>query len=566
MRGIVGHIKGNNYIKEMLSKIKHFGSFVDCYEDDYISLGTCSNEKQKIFIKDEYVILFDGSISNDSSFCDEEYIINLYKKQKETIFKKLIGSFAICLYNIKNHQIILARDKFGIRPLYYTKNNFTFASEIKAILENPLYEKDFNSNALKDYLLYLTNPSNKTLFKGIYKVEAGSYVIYDNCEIKTIKYHNFKFQNLIYDKEELKDKIKNNIDNNFHSDKKICSFLSSGIDSSLITSVCKPKDTFTVGYEETSYNESSYAKKLCDLLKIRNNEIIVKKEEFLLNHLLVEKYTDEPCLDPAVVALYFGASRASNKYKYIYSGEGSDELFAGYNSYLESYKYKSLENFPKLIKRIILSMCNIIPEVKGVNFLIRRCSKTSEYYTGVSRIFNNHTLDKLLNNKTKNNILKYNKVINLKDDKLEQMQIIDINYWLQEEINATSKMCNINNMEVLMPFLNEELYNIAMSIPSSYKINDNTTKAILREVAKDYIPNDAYQNKKLGFPVPIRDWLKTTLYYNQIKESFNSDHAKELFNIKILNKMLDNHYYDKKDYSKQIWCIYSFLVWYNLYF
>lgn len=566
MNGIVGHVKGNNYIKEMLKSINHLGSFENSYEDDFVCLGKCSSQKKTILIKDNYLILFDGIIKNASVLRDEEYILDLYKKYKESAFEKIEGSFAICIYNIKDNTIVLARDKFGIRPLFYTKNNFCFASDIKAILKNPLYDKKFNEHLLKDYFLYLTNPSNETVFKGIYKVEAGSYVIYDNCEIKTHNYYNLKFSNLVFDKDELKTKLINNIDNNFKKDITACSFLSSGIDSSLIVSINKPKDTYTVGYNEKSYSEISYAKNLCSLLKIKNNGVTITKNEYLKVHKFIEEISDEPCLDPAVVSLYCGAKKASEKYQYIYSGEGSDELFAGYNSYLDIYKYSSIKKLPRFIKKSALFFLHKMPEVKGVNFLIRKLSNPINYYTGVSRIFNLRMLDKLLNDKTPNKIIKYNNIMKTGNDDLEKMQLVDLKYWLQEEINATSKMCNINHIEVIMPYLNEELYNIAMTIPSSYKIYDNTTKSILREVARDYIPNDAYQNKKLGFPVPVRTWLHEEDYYKAIKEVFNSNNSKKFFNNKLLNKMLDMNYKNKKDYTKQIWCIYSFLVWYNINF
>ncbi|MBQ6841303.1 MAG: hypothetical protein IJO63_04230 [Bacilli bacterium] len=563
MSGIVGQINKSDNLKEMLKLLRHRGKFISTYNDEFISLAKCTLKKEDIYENGNYIIIYDGNIECKNKV-PEEYLLNLYKKYKEDAFSKIKGSFSICIYNKKEECIILARDKFGRKPLYYTKDNFIFASEVKCILENLDYE--LNENILIDYFTYLHNPYEETIFKGIYKVPSGSYIIYKNNSIEVKKYYEFEFKNLIYDEEELKDKIKNNLEKNFKHNKETASFLSSGIDSSLIVTLSKPKDTYTIGYDESSYSETYHTGSLCNYLNINNNVKIVNYKEFLKRIKEVQYQMDEPCLDPAAVALSFAPKMVKENYKYIYSGEGSDELFAGYNTYLDMVKYRKYTMYPKCFKKLICNICRMLPEIKGVNFLLRRFSDTKEYYVGVSKIFNERTLKKLVNSKKKIDVRKNNYFIKDDYDDIESLQIVDINYWLSAEINATERLCAYDGIEVITPFLNDELVQIASSVPSSYKVCNGVSKSILREVAKDILPSDFSQIKKLGFPVPIKTWLKTPEYYNEFLNVFNSENALKLFNHKMLLKMLNDTYESRKDWSKQVYAIYSFLVWYECFF
>lgn len=565
MSGLVGQINDSESLKCMLNVIKHRGTNQKFYNDEFIGLAKCSFDKKNIFENKECVILFDGNIEYQAK-SPEEDIYNLYNKYKEDAFSKIKGSFSICIYLKKTEKVILARDKFGRKPLYYTKENFMFASEIKSILENESYSKELNKEILKDFFLYQTNPYEETLFKGIFKVPNGCYVVYENGIISKVQYYNFEFKNLVYDEDELVGKIKENVLQNFKYDKNTASFLSSGIDSSLIVSCTKVKDTYTVSYEDLEFSESYHTNSLCNILEVNNNVKSVTKEEFIEVVDDIQYLLDEPCMDSAVVALYFGAESVNKNYKYIYSGEGADELFAGYNTYLDTVKYQKYRCLPKFMKKLIYHFCLCLPEFKGVNFLLRRCGTIKNDYAGVSRIFNERTLNKLLKTKQSNNINKCNSVIKNDYDELEQMQIVDINYWLSAEINATERVCIFNGIEVIMPFLNDDLVNIASMVPSSYKIKGNDTKQILRKTAKAFIPNDAYQNKKLGFPVPIRKWMRTTQYYNEFLNVFNQEYTKEFFNQNFLLKMLNDTYEGNRDYSKQVYSIYCFLIWYQKFF
>lgn len=565
MSGIVGQINTKKTLNKMLDVIPYRGKYQRFYNDGFISLAKCSFDKKAINETKEYIVLFDGNTQHKSK-SNEEYIVNLYKKYQEDAFNKIKGSFSVCIYDKKKQKMVLARDKFGRKPLYYTKEKFMFASEIKCILENEDYDKKLNEDILKDMFLYQTNPNEETIFKGIYKVPAGGYAVYEDGKIKTLKYYNFMFNNLVYDEDELVEKIKTAVKTNFKFQKDKASFLSSGIDSSLIVSASKVKDTYTIGYQDEEFSESYHTNSLCKVLDINNNVKYLSKDEFLKEIRTIQIALDEPCMDPAVIALYFGAKEASLKYNKIYSGEGADELFGGYNTYLDVIKYHKYRKLPKWFKKLIFKICNKLPEIKGVNFLLRRTSNINEYYAGVARIFNERTLNKLLKTNKNSNLIKYNKVIKNDYDELEQMQIVDINYWLNAEINATERMCIINNLEVSMPFLSDEMVDIASKVPTSFKIKGNMTKTILRQAAKEIIPNNAYQNKKLGFPVPIRKWIRTEEYYKEFLKVLTSKESKEFFNQKFLLKMLNDTYVGKKDYSKQVFSIYSFLIWYQEYF
>ncbi|MBE6155218.1 MAG: hypothetical protein E7164_00480 [Firmicutes bacterium] len=551
MGAIAGGKSNQLNVQKIAAIMSYYGSNINEFSDDNFHLGQIS-DKDNFYEDDKYVIISTGDLLPKD-------FLERYKKEKEDSFISLKGSFSIAIYEKVTKKIILVTDKFGTNSLFYTKDNFCFATEIKGILANG-YPKELNLNILKDYFLYLTNPHEETIFKGIYRVPAGCYVVIKE-DIEVFRYYTFTFKDLIYDENEVFEKLNQSILDSFQMQKNTASFLSSGIDSSLITTLCKVKDTYTVAYHEKEYSESYFTSVLCNYLKIENNIVTLSKREFLKAIPIIQKALDEPCLDPAVVSLYFGAKEASKKYKKVFSGEGADELFGGYNTYLDTVKYPKYNHVP--FRKVITKMLLLFPEVKGINFLLRRICNVEDYYTGVSRIFNEHTLNKLLKVKGKSHISQINEVIAGEEDILHQKQIVDLKFWLHAEISATKRMGAINHLEVIMPFLSEEVVEIASAIPSSFKINGNTTKAILRKIVEMYLPEDYYQNKKLGFPVPFRKWICTKEYYNEFLKVFSSNDAKKFFNQKRLLKMLNYTYEQKKDYSKVLYSIYAFLIWYQ---
>ena len=257
---------------------------------------------------------------------------------------------------------------------------------------------------------------------------------------------------------------------------------------------------------------------------------------------------------------------ASKDLKVVLSGEGADEFFGGYNSYDDNIYTK----FPLWFRKSIASICKLLPKNKYTRYLIRRGLSLEESYASVNRNYYDDELKDILknNNYLKNqDILKetYEKYKN--ENEINKKLAIDIKYWLPDNIfNIVDKMTTAFSLESRVPYTDIEVFKISSKLNKNHKIRNGMTKAALREAAKKDIPNESYKKKKLGFPVPVREWIKEDDFYNDIKKEFNSPIADKLFKKDTINKLLEDHKNNKKDNYRRIWAIYSFIKWYNVYF
>ena len=601
MCGIVGFLDNKenkkDIIKKMNDKIIHRGPDGEGYYiDENIALGhrrlaivDIKGGIQPMQSNDEnFVVVFNGEIYNYQELkkeltnykfktnSDTEVLLAGFKKWGKDLPKHLRGMFAFAIYNKKENSLYLARDNFGIKPLYYAYMNgtFMFASEIKALLEHPSFHKELNEEILAGYLAFSFTPTNETFFKGVHRLDAGNYLIFKDNKITIEKYYQkeFKEKNQEFDKavEEIENVMTDSVNHHLMSDVEVGSFLSSGVDSSYIVSLAKPAKTFTVGYDIPKYNEIDYAKDLADKLNIENTSKKITEEEYLKAIPDIMYYLDEPSSDPAAVALYFVAKLASKDVKVVLSGEGADEFFGGYNCYRRDVDMAWYNKIPYCIRHFIALICKLLPEVRGVNFLLRRGQKLEDYYIGVNRVFGDKEIKKVLLNKNYPRAIDITKKTyeEYKDeDDIIKMQAIDIDFWLMKDILLKAdKMTMASSIEGRVPFIDKEVFKVASSLPIDYKVTKENTKVALREAAKKVIPTEAYKKKKLGFPVPLRVWMKDDLFYNEIKSTFESEEANKFFNTKRLLKLLDDHKNGKKDNYRKVWTIYCFLIWYKKYF
>ena len=603
MCGIAGFISGSDnkkkIIKAMTDKIIHRGPDAEgFYVDDNIALGhrrlsiiDLNSGDQPIYNEDKsIVVIFNGEIYNYVELrdelkkkghkfktkCDTEVLVHGYEEWKENMPKKLRGMFAFALYDIKNKTLFLARDNFGIKPLYYYENNntFMFASEIKSFMVHPDFNKELNKDLIKPYLSFSFTPTKETLFKGVYRVDPGTCMTIKGGKVKTTRYYNLEFntKNMSYDKavEDIDKLMKESVEKHMISDVEVGSFLSSGVDSSYLVALARPDKTYTVGYSDKKYNEIEYAKNLTKELNINNTSKVITKEEYLDIIPKIMYHLDEPTSDPAAVALYFVAKLASKDVKVVLSGEGADEFFGGYNFYHTEFDISWYNKIPYFIRHTIAKICSLLPEVKGINFLIRRGMKLEDDYIGVSKVFSERETKKFVkaNSKYRNKDITKDVYNEFKDkDNVTKMQAIDINFWLIKDIlQKADRMTMANSLEGRVPFIDKEVFSYASSLPFEYKVTKENTKVALRDAAKKVIPTEAYKKKKLGFPVPLRAWMKEKDFYTEIKNTFNKDIAKELFNTKYINSLLEKHVNNKKDNYKKVWTIYCFLKWYEVYF
>ncbi|MGM9882477.1 MAG: asparagine synthase (glutamine-hydrolyzing) [Bacilli bacterium] len=603
MCGIVGFVdKSKNKkktIKAMADLIKHRGPDSDgYYVDKNIALGfrrlsiiDLEGGNQPIYNEDKTKLVFmNGEIYNYkdlkedliskghtfSTNADTEVLLHGYEEYKEELLQKLRGMFAFVIYDLNTKELFGARDFYGIKPLYYylDENEFMFGSEIKSFLAHPNFKKELNRDMLEDYLTFQYSVGEDTFFKNVYKLRPGHYFKYKDGKLDIKEYYSISFEpdNTKSEeewKEEISTLLKNSVEAHKVADVEVGSFLSSGVDSSFIATSADVDKTFTVGWDNKKYSEIDYAKELSEMIDVKNISKKISKKEYFDNFAHIQYFMDEPLADPSAIALYFVAGIASQNVKVALSGEGADEIFGGYNIYHEPYSVSWYYKIPYPIRRLLGILVYPVRHHRGFNFIYRRSHKLEDRYVGNAFMFEPSETKKILNYKPKNKTYKdltkdyYAKAKNYDD--VTKMQYIDFNFWLIGDILLKAdKMSMANSLEVRVPFLDRVLIDTARKIPTKYKIKDGKTKYLFREIAHSILPEKWSNKKKLGFPVPIREWLKEDDTYNLVKDKFSK--SEEFFKPEKIIKLLDEHKSGKKDNSRKIWTIYSFLIWYDEYF
>lgn len=540
------------------------------------------------------VLVFNGEIYNYQSLreelieaghvfqthTDSETLLHGYEEWGETLVDRLRGMYAFVIWDRTEKKLFGARDMFGIKPFYYAQMNgtFLFSSEIKSFMEHPHFDKKFNEAALGNYLSFQFVPTNETFFKGVYCLQPGHCFTYADGEIEIKRYFEPHFTGKT-DKsfpemvEEIEKTMKESVAMHKISDVEVASYLSSGVDSSYLTYLAQVDHTFTVGFGEQKYSEIQDAKEFAASIHIKNDSKVIEPEEYWDKLSDIQYYMDEPVADPAAIALYFLSQEAAKKVKVVLSGEGSDELFGGYNIYCEPLEHAKFNRIPMRIRRILGKFAeNCLPRgMKGRGFLMRHGKTLEErYYSNATNIFTEKEANKLLNRGSKPGIMKvtgplYRRVRG--KDPVTKMQYIDLHLWLVHDILIKGdKMGMANSLEVRVPFLDKEVMKVAETLPLNYKVRAPKTKVALRAAADKVIRSKTAEKKKLGFPIPIRVWLREEKYYNIVKKQFASSGAEKFFDMKYLNRLLDEHKNEKHDNSRKIWTVYVFLLWYDRFF
>lgn len=601
--GFTGHIdKSDKIIKKMADVITHRGPDSEgFYCDKNISMGfrrlsiiDLSGGDQPIYNDNKTKVLtFNGEIYNYkelrselislghkfSTNTDSEVILQGYEAWGEKVLDRLRGMFGFAIYNLKDDSLFIARDFFGIKPVHYALigDHFVYGSEIKSILEFPLYEKKFNAKALDTYLSFQYVLPPETFFEGVYCLLPGHFLRYKNGKITTQRYFEPTFSpDEALTEDDAADKIEKVFEEsvNAHkiSDVEVGCFLSSGVDSSYVSSYFAGQKTFTVGFDfGEKYNETDWAKELSEKIGVEHHSKIISSDEFWANIEKVQYYMDQPLADPSCIALYFVSKLASEYVKVVLSGEGADELFGGYTIYNEINSLKAYQKLPAGIRKMLADIVRPMPKFKGRSFLIRGANTVEKRFIGNAFMFDKTEKQMILKTGLKvSEPYEYTKKLydRVSDyDDITKMQYLDINTWMVGDILLKAdRMSMANSLELRVPFLDKEVFSVAKTIPSRLRVNRKNTKYAMRKAAHRHIPEEWAKKKKLGFPVPTRVWLRDEKYYNMVKAAFNSETAKKFFNSEKLIKYLDDHYKGKEDNSRKIWTVYIFIVWYNIYF
>lgn len=577
-------------IKKMTSCIAHRGPDDDgFYVDEYVALGMrrlsiidLEKGHQPITSADErYLIFFNGEIYNYKEVrkslkdypwktdSDTEVILAGYIKWGPDVVKKLRGMFAFVIYDRQEKRAYVARDFFGIKPLYYLVPGglpttiTAFSSEIKSFFELPNFVPQVNDAAVMNYLSFQYNPLDETFFKNVFKLPPAHYLVID---LKTGKYEKkrywqFEFKPDEYldeerTKKEILSTMENSVAHHMIADVPVGSFLSGGIDSSIIATLMqkvrgdKKIKTFTVGFD--SLSEGGEAKETAEPLGTDHTEINIGAKEYFEALPKAVWHFDEPVADPSAIGLYFLAREARKHVKVVLSGEGSDELFGGYNIYLAPLMSQRIKWLP----RFILMFLSSLP-FRGSNYARRALLKLEEWYIGNASVFSKKEISLIWRGVSKAPFdigAIYRNAEGLSDS--AKMQYIDINTWLVGDILAKAdKMTMAHSLELRVPFLDTSVASLASRLPDRFKWRKGVTKYLLREAFKNILPESTRNRKKLGFPTPIGDWLgeehfKQILENQYIKNNFEDGEIRKLFA-------------EPKANARKIYLLLMLAIWYN---
>lgn len=592
-------------IQSMITRISHRGpDSTGMHIDHNIALGFCRLSfldleagTQPMYNEDKtLVIVFNGEIYNFQPLREElqrkghifanqsdtEVLLHLYEEEGPDMLTRLRGMFAFVIYDVRNNKIFGARDYFGIKPFYYTMlhGGLMFGSEIKCFLEHPLFEKRVNKLALENYLTFQYSVLEETFFEGVHKLPPAHYFVFNPCEGD--KLHIKRYWQADFDPEEgqsleatietIDACVQDSIEKHKISDVEVGAFLSSGVDSSYVAASFKGAKTFTVGFAEDDYSEIDYADLLSQSIGALNYSKTITTEEYWDALNTVQYHMDEPLADPSAVALYFVSQVARKYVKAAMSGEGADEFFGGYNIYKEPLDLLIMNIFPAWFRKLLGKLAAKIPfAIKGRNFFIRAGQSVEERFIGNAKVFSKAERERLLKSPhgqyAPEELTRpiYERCKNADD--VTKMQMVDIHLWLVGDILLKAdKMSMANSLEVRVPFLDKEVFEVARRTSTPFRVNRTATKYAFRMAALKHLPEEVARKKKLGFPVPIKIWLRDAKYYNRVKEAFCSNIAEHYFHTNELVTLLDKHFAGSVDNSRKIWTVYMFLLWHDQFF
>lgn len=614
MCGIIGFVDKNiaekqPVLQDMMEAIKHRGpnSSGDIMADDAavgfrrLSIIDVDNGKQPIYNEDRTkAVIFNGEIYNYQDIrqdllkaghtfttdTDTEVLLHGFEEWgMDDLLKRVRGMFAFIIYDFQNDTISGARDFFGIKPLYYyhKDDTFIFGSEIKAFLRHPNFKKELNKAALKPFMTFQYSAMNETFFKNVYRVPEGHYFVYKQGKLTIKKYWDMKFKanNLSFEAtvKKIDQTLRDSVEKHAISDVPVGSLLSSGVDSSYVTAIFKPQHTYSIDFDTSTYEEGTAAKMLADKLGLENTRGIVTKEEAIKAIPLIQYHMDEPDANPSCVPLYFLTKLAHRDVTVILSGEGADELFAGYANYgFHSHSKavrvvaENLKKLPKGMKYKLAHGLKKLPNFPGRLHLYESTAKAEEFFIGQAKIFSESEANALVKPEFRHApsvsqivMENYQKVSGY--DEVKKMQYLDMHQFMAKDILLKAdRMSMANSMELRVPFLDKEMAEVASGIPTKYLLNSKDSKYALRVAAERALPKEWAKREKLGFPVPIRDWIKTKEVYQEFRQLFSADFAAEFFDQSAILKMLDGCYKGENDDRRKVWTIYTFLVWYRVFF
>ncbi len=614
MCGITGFARAHHdaeearrIVKAMADRIVYRGPDGEgYYVDDQVALGhrrlsiiDLEGGKQPMFNEDgSLAVIFNGEIYNFQSLrkeliaaghtfstrSDTEVLLHGYEQWGDGLPARLRGMFTFVLWDTRTRTLFGARDIFGIKPFYYYNVDglFLFGSEIKSFLAHPDFKKELNEQRLPEYLSIEYIPNEETMFQNVYKLPGAHMFTWHAGRLDVRRYYDIRYHideapTLEEWEQRITDTFAESVAAHQIADVEVGCFLSSGVDSSFVVNeVAKGTPhvkSFSVGYTEEQYSELPYAQEFSKEIGVPNISNLVDADQFFEANRVIQWYLDEPMPNPAEVPLYFLAQNARKYVKVVLSGEGADELFGGYPMYCQAVHFMDYEKkVPAPLRKAAGAIASKLPEFKGKHFLVRGAMQPWQRYMRANYVFaspeeRDRYLKKDYRSKRPEEYFKpyFDKVAGL--DEPTQLQWVDMHTWMLYDILLKAdRMSMANSLELRVPFLDREMLELALSIPQRYRSGKEQTKIALRGAALKQLPDSVAKRKKLGFPVPLNDWLRQDKYAAMVREKFTGPVAEQFFNTAELCRLLDDHVAGRAKNMTKIWSFYSFILWYELYF
>ena len=614
MCGITGFARAHHdaeearrIVKAMADRIVYRGPDGEgYYVDDQVALGhrrlsiiDLEGGKQPMFNENgSLAVIFNGEIYNFQSLrkeliaaghtfstrSDTEVLLHGYEQWGDGLPARLRGMFTFVLWDTRTRTLFGARDIFGIKPFYYYNVDglFLFGSEIKSFLAHPDFKKELNEQRLPEYLSIEYIPNEETMFQNVYKLPGAHMFTWHAGRLDVRRYYDIRYHideapTLEEWEQRITDTFAESVAAHQIADVEVGCFLSSGVDSSFVVNeVAKGTPhvkSFSVGYTEEQYSELPYAQEFSKEIGVPNISNLVAADQFFEANRVIQWYLDEPMPNPAEVPLYFLAQNARKYVKVVLSGEGADELFGGYPMYCQAVHFMDYEKkVPAPLRKAAGAIAAKLPEFKGKHFLVRGAMQPWQRYMRANYVFaspeeRDRYLKKDYRSKRPEEYFKpyFDKVAGL--DEPTQLQWVDMHTWMLYDILLKAdRMSMANSLELRVPFLDREMLELALSIPQRYRSGKEQTKIALRGAALKQLPDSVAKRKKLGFPVPLNDWLRQDKYAAMVREKFTGPVAEQFFNTAELCRLLDDHVAGRAKNMTKIWSFYSFILWYELYF
>ncbi len=603
-------------ITSMTSALLHRGpDEQEIYLSDRAALGSCrlsiidlAGGKQPIHNEDQSLwIVFNGEIYNFPELrkellekkydfythSDTEVILHLYEEYGTDCVKKLNGMFAFAIWNNTERTLFLARDRLGIKPLHYMEysGGLIFASELKAILHHPLVEAQLDADGLRKYLTYEYVPAPATILQGIKKLQSGNWLFHHEHVTEIRQYWNIPLKKegrgkrrIGDDAEELIFRLRESVRKRLLSDVPVGVWLSGGLDSSTIAMLAAQASsyqlqTFSIGFEERSFDETPYAEKVAHLLGTRHHHEVLSSQKMLEVLPLVFKSLDEPLADRSMIPTFLLSQMTSKYVKVALGGDGADELFAGYPTYLahKCATYYTLlpprvqSVFTRLIHSLPVSFRDMSFEFKAKQFL-RGIGLASEvrFFAWMSA-FLEQEQQALLSpdfqasfpqSRPFEDVLCYISESTLLKD-FERLLYLSLKLYLQDDILVKVDRASMaNSLEVRVPYLDHTFVEYVAKLPDLYKLRGVTTKYILKHATKNLLPKEIVQRKKKGFGIPLSKWFNNELK-TMLLSYLNEERIKKagIFHYPYINRLLEEHFARKCDHRKQLWTLLVFEMW-----